>query len=247
MNNPLPTHHLDLSAGLLRPACILPDRVKLTHPALDVMTDFRRMTAFIASPEDTLEQAEARMIRRKARLLFVMDGEDRVAGLITSTDIQGEKPMQVIQSRGIRRNEVRVADIMTPVDLLEAIDFDDLSHATVGHVLETLKSRGRQHALVFESTDDGKMVRGLLSLSQLCKQLGIQVQTTEVALTFTENRAASGSRLNVGQTGEARSARTMSAQRPRFYTAASCAPIPFPDSASVPGMVRLPTRQERSP
>jgi len=183
---PLPTSHLDPSAGLLRPVCELPEHVELTHPALDVMTDFRRMTAFIASPDDTLDQAEARMIRRKVRLLFVLDGEDRVAGLVTSTDIQGEKPMQVVQSRGIHRNEVRVTDIMTPVDLLEAIDFDDLSHATVGHVLETLRSRGRQHALVFESANGKKMVRGLLSLSQLGKQLGITVQTTEVALTFTE-------------------------------------------------------------
>ena len=183
---PLPTSHLDPSAGLVRPVCELPEHVELTHPALDVMTDFRRMTAFIASPDDTLDQAEARMIRRKVRLLFVLDGEDRVAGLVTSTDIQGEKPMQVVQSRGIHRNEVRVTDIMTPVDLLEAIDFDDLSHATVGHVLETLRSRGRQHALVFESANGKKMVRGLLSLSQLGKQLGITVQTTEVALTFTE-------------------------------------------------------------
>jgi hypothetical protein len=30
------------------------------------------------------------------------------------------------------------------------------------------------------------MVRGLLSLSQLCKQLGVTVETTEVANTFLE-------------------------------------------------------------
>ncbi|MBT9568989.1 MAG: CBS domain-containing protein [Thiobacillus sp.] len=182
----LPTSHLDQSAGLLRPACDLPERVRLTHPALDVMTDFRRMTAFTANPDDTLQQVETLMIRRKVRLLFVMDNDEQVAGLITSTDIYGEKPMQVVQSRGIHRDEVRVADVMTPVDRIEAIDFDDLAHATVGHVLETLKSSGRQHALVFESAGGKKMVRGLLSLSQLCKQLGITVQTTEVALTFTE-------------------------------------------------------------
>lgn len=182
----LSTSHLDQSVGLLRPVCVLPDRVMLTQPALDVMTDFNRMTAFIASPGDTLQQAETRMIRRKVRLLFVMDGEDRMVGLVTSTDIHGEKPMQVVQSRGIRREEILVTDIMTPVDQLEAVDFDDLTHASVGHVLETLKSCGRQHALVFETTEGTKMVRGLLSLSQLCKQLGITVQTTEVALSFTE-------------------------------------------------------------
>jgi CBS domain containing-hemolysin-like protein len=182
----LPSRHLDQTAGLLRPACVLPERVGLDNPALDVMTDFRRMTAFIATPGDTISQAEERMIRRKVRLLFVMDGHDQVAGLVTSTDIHGEKPLQVVQSRGIRRDEVLVADIMTPVDRLEAVDFDDLAHASVGHVLETLKSCGRQHALVIEHTDGKQMVRGLLSLSQLCKQLGVVVEAAEVARTFTE-------------------------------------------------------------
>jgi CBS-domain-containing membrane protein len=182
----LPCSHLDKTAGLLRPVCVLPERVRLDNPALDVMTDFRRLTAFIATPGDTIKQAEERMLRRKVRLLFVMDTMDRVAGLITSTDIHGEKPMQVVQSRGIRREEVLVGDIMTPVELLEAVDFDDIAHARVGHVLETLKARGRQHALVVENTDGKLMVRGLLSLSQLCKQLGITVMTTEVAHTFIE-------------------------------------------------------------
>ena len=182
----LPARSLDQNAGLLRPACILPERVGLENPALDVMTDFRRLTAFIATPGDTITQAEERMIRRKVRLLFVMDTLDRVAGLITSTDIQGEKPLKIVQNRGIRRDEVLVADIMTPVDRLEAVDFDDIAHARVGHVLETLKARGRQHALVIEHTEGRQMVRGLLSLSQLCKQLGVTVETTEVADTFLE-------------------------------------------------------------
>jgi CBS domain containing-hemolysin-like protein len=94
--------------------------------------------------------------------------------------------MQVVQSRSIHRYEVLVSDIMTPVDRLEAIEFVDLTHASVGHVLETLKARGRQHALVVETTGTQKLVRGLLSLSQLCKQLGVVVETTEVAHTFHE-------------------------------------------------------------
>lgn len=182
----LPSRNLDKSAGLLRPACVLPDRVGLDNPALDVMTDFRRLTAFIATPGDTIRQAEERMVRRKVRLLFVMDGHDHVAGLITNTDIHGEKPMQIVQSRGIRRDELVVADIMTPVERLEAVDYDDIAHARVGHVLETLRARGRQHALVIETTEGRQMVRGLLSLSQLCKQLGVTIETTEVANTFLE-------------------------------------------------------------
>ncbi len=182
----LPSRNLDKSAGLLRPACVLPERVTLDNPALDVMTDFRRMTAFIATPGDSITQAEERMHRRKVKLLFVMDSDDRMAGLVTSTDIYGEKPLQLVQSRRIRRDEILVGDIMTPVDRLEAVDFDDLAHARVGHVLETLKARGRQHAIVIEQVGNRQMVRGLLSLTQLCKQLGVQIETTEIAHTFTE-------------------------------------------------------------
>ena len=192
MNSPytrLTARHLDSSAGLLRPACVLPDRVRLDDPALDVMTDFSRLTAFIATPGDTIRQAEERMVRRKIRLLFVMDEQDRVAGLITSTDIHGEKPMQVVQSRGIRRDEVLVADIMTPAAQLEAVNLEDVKGAKVGHVLETLKASGRQHALVVEMADDRHMVRGLLSLSQLSRQLGVNVITSEVAQSFAAIQA----------------------------------------------------------
>jgi succinyl-diaminopimelate desuccinylase len=69
--------------------------------------------------------------------------------------------------------------------LLTSDEEGDATDGTV-KVVETLKARGRQHALVIEQTEGGQMVRGLLSLSQLCKQLGVTVETTEVASTFIE-------------------------------------------------------------
>jgi CBS domain containing-hemolysin-like protein len=180
----LPVHHFDSSVNLMRPSCVLPERVTLENPALDSMTDFTRATAFIATLGDTIRQAEERMKRRKVRLLFVMNDQDQIAGLVTSTDIQGEKPMQLVHARGIRRDEVLVSDIMTPLTQLEAVNFEDLRKAKVGHVLETLKASGRQHALVVETVAGQTFVRGLLSLSMLTKQLGINVVTAEVAQTF---------------------------------------------------------------
>jgi len=182
----LPSRSQHQTIGLMRPACVLPERVTLDSPALDSMTDFSRVTAFIATPGDTIAQAEERMHRRKVKLLFVMDDQDRMIGLVTSTDIHGEKPMQVVQSRGIRRDEILVADIMTPADHIEAVDYDDLAHARVGHILETLKASGRQHALVIEQNGNGTKVRGLLSLTMLSKQLGVTMHATEVARTFHE-------------------------------------------------------------
>ncbi len=180
----LPVYHFDSSISLMRPSCVLPEQVTLDNPALDSMTDFSRATAFIATLGDSIRQAEERMKRRKVRLLFVMNDHDQIAGLVTSTDIQGEKPMLLVHARGIHRDEVLVSDIMTPLTQLEAVNLDDLKKARVGHVLETLKASGRQHALVVETIEGQTFVRGLLSLSMLTKQLDINVVTSEVAQSF---------------------------------------------------------------
>jgi hypothetical protein len=75
---------------------------------------------------------------------------------------------------------------MTPLDRLEAMPMEDVRHSKVGHVLASLKGAGRQHALVTERHGNQTVVRGLFSLSQIARQLGISVQTTEIAKSFAE-------------------------------------------------------------
>jgi hypothetical protein len=54
-----------------------------------------------------------------------------------------------------------------------------------------LLDAGRQHTLVIENDVDGKpVVCGIFSLTQIEKQLGVTIQSTEVAKTFTEIEAA---------------------------------------------------------
>ena len=134
------------------------------------------------------------MIRRGVRLLLVTDDSRQVLGLITSNDILGEKPVQFALERGIKRQEIRVRDIMTPREQLEVLLHADLVQAEVGHVVATLKHTGRQHALVIDFGSDGKSqtVRGIFSASQIARQLGVSIQTTEVAQTFAEIGAALG-------------------------------------------------------
>ena len=137
-------------------------------------------------------------------MLLVADDREAVLGVLTATDVRGEKAMRVAAERGMRHDELVAGDIMTPASQVEVISLDDVSGARVGHVLETLRRAGRQHALVVDfelippkSLIDAPvrrtMVRGILSLSQLGRQLGIAVQTSgEVARTFSEIEAALG-------------------------------------------------------
>ncbi|NTV09874.1 MAG: CBS domain-containing protein [Zoogloea sp.] len=166
-------------------------RVSADSPAIEVMTDLRRIPAATIAPGASLGEAHQSMVMRGVRMLLVTDAARRLAGLVTATDLLGEKPMQVGRARGVRHQELVVRDIMVPTDLLDAVSLTDVLRAEVGHVVETLRASGRQHTLVLETSPDGQpMVRGIFSASQIARQMGIPVQTTEVARTFAEIEAA---------------------------------------------------------
>lgn len=177
-------------SGYAMPSQHLPEQVTLDSPALDVLTDFQRSTAVIILAGDTLDEAHRRMIQRGVRLLLVVDQDRKVVGVITANDILGEKPMQVLVERGIRREELVVRDIMTPQERLEVLNLADVRVAKVGHIVATLKQSGRHHAVVIEAEAAGRhTVRGVFSATQIARQLGVAIQTTQVAYTFSEIEA----------------------------------------------------------
>lgn len=166
-------------------------RVSLEDPALAVMTDLRLVTAVTIDPDASIEHAMRVMVRRNVRLLFVVNVDNEIEGLITATDLLGEKPIQYLHDNGGKRREIQVREIMTPRDRLEAMAYEDVRSARVGHVLATLQRSRRQHALVAERDAGGSvMVRGIFATSQLARQLGQSVQTSEVAHSFAEIEAA---------------------------------------------------------
>jgi hypothetical protein len=96
------------------------------------MTDLESTTAVIILPADTVDEAHTRMIQRGVRLLLVVDENRNVLGIVTATDILGEKPVQVAVQRGTGRGEIQVRDIMTPQERIEVLDLAALRGAKVG-------------------------------------------------------------------------------------------------------------------
>ena len=186
--DPLPIRELGAGAGFRRPTQAPAARVTPDSPALHVMTDLARVSPATIRPQAPLAGANQFMITRGVRLLLVVDERDIILGLITATDLLGERPMQVAAERSLRRDELSVADVMTPAAEIEVIALDDVEASRVGHVLETLRRLGRQHALV---ADADNMVRGIFSISQIARQLGLALPSGgSVARTFSEIEAA---------------------------------------------------------
>lgn len=186
----LKSSRLAAGAKVHQPYLYSPGPVKLVSPAVEVMTDLRLVAAATVHAEMQVDAANQLMIARGVRSLLVVDATAAVVGLVTARDIHGERPLRVVQERGVRHDELKVSDIMSPAQDIEVLDMRDVLRANVGQVLETLKASGRQHALVVdEDTGGAQMIRGVFSLSQIARQLGIVIHHTEVARTFSEIEA----------------------------------------------------------
>lgn len=161
-------------------------------PAIEAMTDFLRVSVVVIAPDASVVEANAQMIARGVRLLMVTGAGDRLEGLITARDILSEKPMQVASARGCKRDELKVAELMTPISHVDTLYFKEVLNVRVVDILDALKRLGRQHILV-EDVDAATglpRVRGVFSATNIGRQLGVPVLGFELASTFAEIEAA---------------------------------------------------------
>jgi CBS-domain-containing membrane protein len=163
----------------------------LDSPALQVMTDLTRVAAAVTSPTATVDEANHYMVHRGVRMLLVLDEDELLAGIVTATDILGERPITLARERGVRYSQILIGDVMTPAHRLDSFDLRTLQHARVGHVVASLQRKRRHHALVTQSDASGGLeVRGIFSLSQIARQLGTPVELPNAAASFAEIEAA---------------------------------------------------------
>jgi CBS domain containing-hemolysin-like protein len=157
-----------------------PDRrrhLSIDAPAVAVMTDLTEVWAVTVAPDVPIDGALEKMKSSGVRMLLVTDEGDQIVGLITSHDIQGERPIQLVHDGSLVRTQITVAQIMVPASAIEVLTMSRVSSARVGHVVVTLHEMGRQHALVVDVDEhtQEQTVRGVFSTSEIGKRLGRDV------------------------------------------------------------------------
>ena len=167
----------------------MPDPPRLTpaHAAASVMTDFTATAVYCTDVDVAIDQALGFMKSVGVRFLFVKEGSGELVGLVTSTDILGEKPLRHLQSQdctlaSCSRDDVLVRHVMVPTAQWEVIEYADVEKARVAQVVETFKAKGRRHLLVTE----GGRVRGMFSATRVEQALGIRLDIVRMAESFAE-------------------------------------------------------------
>jgi hypothetical protein len=148
-------------------------RLEAGDPAIYAITDFKRDYPMTVEPERQIDDALTDMIRLGVRALLVAK-EQRLVGLVTSYDIQGERPIQFLQSSNYSRHQdIRVMHIMTPWDELLALDWESVESARAGELLALFQRTNLTHLLVVEvdRKTSHSVVRALASRVRLLRQL----------------------------------------------------------------------------
>jgi CBS domain-containing protein len=150
--------------------------VALTDSAEQVVTDFIWEEPVTVPEERSIDDALRDMIRAGVRALLVMRG-DAVTGLITSYDIQGERPLQFLAAAGYsRHDEIEVGHIMTPWERVPTLDWQRVSRARVSEIESFFSDSQATHAVLVEHSDQvGTFVRGVVSRARLERQLERQI------------------------------------------------------------------------
>jgi CBS domain-containing protein len=148
----------------------------LTDSAERVMTDFTLATPVTVAADRFIDDALRDMIAAGVRALLVMRGEV-VVGLITSYDIQGERPLQFLNASGFtRHSDIEVGHIMTPWDTVPTVDVPWVASASVADVVERFRRKQDSHFMVVEYPEQGgAFVRGMFSRAELERQLGQRI------------------------------------------------------------------------
>lgn len=159
----------------------------LRSPALEVMTDFERILPVTIAKDTPIDDALEYMKSQHVRMLFAENTEGVLCGIVSASDISGDKPMAIMGQNNWTRNQVEVQHLMLDMLHIKALTFDQVRCAKVGDVMLTLKGSGDQHVVVTDEGANGeKRIRGIISASDISRFLRISFDVMHQAKSFAE-------------------------------------------------------------
>ena len=156
----------------------------LDSPASSIVTRFEFTRPLALELDVGINEALLMMKKSHVRSVIVMDSTEQFRGIISVSDLESRKVLSIAQGLGQRRDELCIADVMTPSAKLAGLSLQQVDGCCIGDVLKTLQDVGSQHMLVVNPED--QHICGIISASDIARKLHIPVAITERATSFRE-------------------------------------------------------------
>jgi len=149
----------------------LPD-INLESPAIQVLLDFRIHPALTLLPETPFDEAQHCLANSHASVLLVVDRNNHLCGVVTAHCLADQVAMRHISAGRLRR-DIQVRDVMTPRDLINAVDYSEIARSSVHKLVTLLKNEGVPYLLVADSSN--RRIVGVVAAHELAKLLNLQL------------------------------------------------------------------------
>jgi CBS domain-containing protein len=156
--------------------------IDIHSPALTIFTDFKQYPPSIIESAMPAVEAESLMHKFHIQLALVVDSSRELVGTISSSQLSDQQLIPLI-SRGNRREEILVRELMLTRSSVKVLRLSELQDASIGDVVDVLKQHGEQHCLVVDG--EKHHIRGLISISDIARRLHVPICITR-PLTFAE-------------------------------------------------------------
>ncbi|CAO1663687.1 CBS domain-containing protein [Salinicola sp. NYA28a] len=182
----LALENLDGVSGIVQPANQT-QPVTLESSATMLVTDFSVSHPYTLPTGSSIAQALETMKQAGVRLLMLVNASGNFTGVVNARELIGGRRITLaMQQHQIGRDEVTAEMIQTPRSELHSLSYAKISHASVGDLVETLKSSGDQHVLITEPDGSGgSRIRGIISASNISRALGVDLNHPPEARTFS--------------------------------------------------------------
>lgn len=144
----------------------------LETSALEFFTDFEQATPLVIGSSTPAVDVKQLMLKAHAKLKIVLDHDGQFVGIISVDDLIDRHIVRMV-SKGLKRSEILVRDLMRPKGDLVALDFHEVGKVSIAVVIRALKENGQQHCLVLEQRTH--KIRGIFSASDISRKLNLAI------------------------------------------------------------------------
>ena len=140
----------------------------LDTPAMAFISDFNTIEPLAIDSQTKADDMKSLMLKLHVSLVSIVDSKGHFIGTVGLDDLSDQNLIRK-QAEGFQRSEMEAIDFMTPRKDLLAFDSEELAHATIGDVIETLKTSSQKECLVLDRYSH--KIRGIFTISEISKKL----------------------------------------------------------------------------
>ena len=158
------------------------EKLTASASALSTFSDFKEFRPLVI--EEGTKAIDALTFLEKAHVEFkiVIGQHNQCVGILSLDDLSEDKMIKAV-SRGLKREEVLVGDMMTGRSNIWAFDYQDISKTSVLELVEVMKKNGLNYSLVVDHRVHE--IRGIISAKDIANRLHIPFEPNKPP-TFME-------------------------------------------------------------